>query len=58
MVLASTVSGGPESEVLVLAVAMLILGVVFLVSKNVTRIVPILLILGSLVVGAGAFAFR
>ena len=59
MVLAHTVTpGGPETEYIVVAGALLILGVVFFTQKSVKPIVPVLLILASLAVGAGAFAFR
>lgn len=50
--------GGPETEYLVFAGAMLVLGIVFFVQKTVKPIVPVLLVLGALVVAAGAFAFR
>ena len=59
MLLAHTITpGGPETEYLILAGAMLILGVVFFAMKNVKPIVAVILIIGALAVGAGAFAFR
>ncbi len=59
MVLAHTITpGGPETEYLVVAGAMLVLGVVFFIQKNVKPIVPVILIVGAVAVGAGAFAFR
>lgn len=59
MFLAHTITpGGPETEYLILAGALLILGVVFFAMKNVKPIVPVILIVGAVAVGAGAFAFR
>ncbi len=59
MLLAHTLTpGGPETEYLLFAGAMLILGVVFFAMKNVKPIVPVILIVGAVAVGAGAFAFR
>jgi hypothetical protein len=59
MHLAHTITpGGPETEYLILAGAMLILGVVFFAMKNVKPIVAVILIIGAIAVGAGAFAFR
>ena len=59
MLLAHTITpGGPETEYLILAGAMLILGVVFFAMKNVKPIVPVILIIGAVAVGAGAFAFK
>jgi hypothetical protein len=59
MLLAHTLTpGGPETEYLIFAGAMLILGVVFFAMQNVKPIVPVILIVGAVAVGAGAFALR
>ena len=59
MLLAHTITpGGPETEYIILAGAMLILGVVFFATNNVKPIVPVILVIGAVAVGAGAFAFR
>ena len=56
MLLTHTITpGGPETEWLILAGAMLILGVVFFAMKNVKPIVPVILVLGALMIGTGAF---
>ena len=47
--------GGPDIEMLFLAVALLVLGVVFFFQKNVKPQVPVVLVLISLALGVGAF---
>jgi hypothetical protein len=57
MVLAHTLgAGGPEIELLLLAVALLFLGVTFFVQKTTKPAVPVVLLVGALAVGAGSFA--
>lgn len=51
-------AGGPEIEFLIIAVAMLVLGIVFFVQKSVKPAVPVVLVLGAVVMLAGAFAFE
>jgi hypothetical protein len=48
--------GGPEIEFLMVAAAMLILGIVFFVQKTVKPAVPVILVVGALAMVAGAFA--
>lgn len=50
-------AGGPEIELLILAGAMLVLGVVLFFQKSVKPIVSLVLVLGAFAVGGGAFAF-
>lgn len=50
-------SGGPEIELLILAGAMLVLGVVFFFQKSVKPIVSLVLVLGAFAVSGGAFVF-
>lgn len=58
MVVAHTLgSNGPEIEFLVLAGALLILGVVLFLQKTVKPSVPLFLVLGAIALGVGAFAF-
>jgi hypothetical protein len=49
-------AGGPEIEFLIIAVAMLVLGVVFFVQKSVKPAVPVILVIGAFAMTAGAFA--
>jgi hypothetical protein len=49
-------TGGPEIEMLLLAIALLALGIVFFVQKSTKPAVPVVLVLGALAAGAGAFA--
>jgi hypothetical protein len=49
-------AGGPDIEMLLLAVALLFLGVTFFVQKTTKPAVPVVLLVGALGVGAGAFA--
>jgi hypothetical protein len=50
-------AGGPDLELFLLAVALVFLGVVtFFVQKTTKPFVPVLLLVGGLAVGAGAFA--
>jgi len=55
--LASTIgAGGPDFELSLVAVALLILGATFFVQKRTKPFVPVLLLVGGLAAGAGAFA--
>jgi len=49
-------TGGPDIEMLLLAVALLFLGVTFFVQKSTKPAVPVVLLVSALAVGAGAFA--
>jgi hypothetical protein len=49
-------TGGPDIEMLLLAVALLFLGVTFFIQKSTKPAVPVVLLVGALGVGAGAFA--
>jgi hypothetical protein len=49
-------AGGPEIEFLIVAVAMLVLGIVFFIQKSVKPAVPVILVLGAFAMTAGAFA--
>ena len=49
-------TGGPDIEMMLLAVALLFLGVTFFIQKSTKPAVPVLLLVGALGVGAGAFA--
>jgi Domain of unknown function (DUF4399) len=49
-------AGGPDIEMLLLAVALLFLGVTFFIQKTTKPAVPVVLLVGALGVGAGAFA--
>lgn len=51
-------SGGPEIELLILAGAMLVLGVVFFFQKSVKPILSLVLVLGAFAVSGGAFVFK
>ena len=48
--------GGPEIEFLIVAAAMLVLGIVFFMQKAVKPVVSVVLVLGAFAMGAGAFA--
>jgi hypothetical protein len=48
--------GGPEIELLIVGGAMLFLGIVFFIQKSVKPAVPVVLVIGSIAVVAGAFA--
>jgi hypothetical protein len=57
MIMAHTFgTGGPDVELLLLAVALLAMGVVFFFSKTTKPMVPVVLMLGAMALGAGAFA--
>jgi hypothetical protein len=49
-------AGGPDIEMLLLAAALLFLGVTFFVQKTTKPAVPVVLLVAALGVGAGAFA--
>jgi hypothetical protein len=49
-------AGGPEIEFLIVAVAMLVLGIVFFIQKSVKPAVPVILVVGAFAMTAGAFA--
>jgi hypothetical protein len=52
-------AGGPDLELFLVAVALVFLGITFFVQKKTTKpFVPVLLIVGGLAAGAGAFANR
>lgn len=51
-------TGGPEIEFLILAGAMLVLGVAFFFQKGVKPIVSLILVLGAFALSAGAFIFK
>jgi hypothetical protein len=48
--------GGPEIEFLILAVAMLVLGIVFFMQRAVKPVVSVVLVIGAFAFGVGAFA--
>lgn len=48
--------GGPEIEFLIVAAAMLVLGIVFFVQKSVKPVVSVVLVVGAFAMGVGAFA--
>jgi hypothetical protein len=57
MILAHTFgTGGPDVELLLVAVALLAMSVVFFFSKTTKPMVPVVLMLGAIALGAGAFA--
>jgi len=49
-------AGGPDLELSLVAVALLILGATFFVQKRAKPFVPVLLVVGGFAAGAGAFA--
>lgn len=49
-------TGGPDVELLLLAVALLFLGVTFFIQKTTKPAVPVVLLVAALGVGGGAFA--
>ncbi len=49
--------GGPDIEMLLLSVALLLLAIVFFVQKSVKPQVPVFLLLASVALGVGAFVF-
>mgnify|MGYP000147275496 CR=1 FL=1 len=49
--------GGPEIEVLMLAVGLLVLGIIFFFQKTTKPQVPVILVVLSLAMTVGAFAF-
>ena len=49
-------TGGPDIEMLLLAVALLFLGVTFFIQKTTKPAVPVVLLIGAMALGAGAFA--
>ncbi len=51
-------TGGPEIEFMILAAAMLVLGIVFFFQKGVKPVVPLILVLGAFALSAGAFIFK
>lgn len=51
-------SGGPEIELLVMAGAVLVLGVVFFFQKTVKPMVPLILVLAAFALAGGAFMFK
>jgi hypothetical protein len=48
--------GGPEIEFLIIAGAMLLLGIVFFMQKSVKPVVSVVLVIGAFAMTAGAFA--
>ena len=48
--------GGPEIEFLIVAGAMLLLGIVFFMQKSVKPVVSVVLVVGAIAMGVGAFA--
>lgn len=48
--------GGPEIEFLIVAAAMLALGVIFFMQKAVKPVVSVVLVIGAFAMGVGAFA--
>jgi hypothetical protein len=48
--------GGPEIEFLIVAAAMLVLGIVFFLQKAVKPVVSVVLVVGAFAMGVGAFA--
>jgi hypothetical protein len=48
--------GGPEIEFLIVAVAMLVLGIVFFMQRSVKPVVSVVLVVGAFAMGVGAFA--
>jgi hypothetical protein len=50
-------TGGPDVELLLVAVAVLALGIVFFFSKTTKPMVPVVLLLAAFALGAGAFTF-
>lgn len=51
-------TNGPEVELLILAGAMLVLGIVFFFQRSVKPMVPLILVLGAFVLAGGAFIFK
>jgi hypothetical protein len=49
-------TGGPDVELLLVAVAVLALGIVFFFSKTTKPVVPLVLLLAAFALGTGAFA--
>jgi hypothetical protein len=49
-------TGGPDIEMILLAAALLFLGVTFFIQKSTKPAVPVVLLVSALAVGAGAFA--
>jgi hypothetical protein len=49
-------AGGPEIEFLIVAAAMLVLGVIFFMQKAVKPVVSVILVVGAFAMGVGAFA--
>lgn len=47
--------GGPEIELLLVAVAMLVLGVIFFLQKSAKPVVSVVLVVGAFAMGTGAF---
>lgn len=57
LLLAHTIgAGGPDLEMTLLAGGLLVLGLVFFFQKTVKSVVSVVLLVGALAVGAGAFA--
>jgi hypothetical protein len=55
--LAHTATSGPHLEYLLVGAALAVLGIVFFAQRSVKPMVSIVLVLGGLVLGAGAFVF-